>query len=220
MLLSLTSVAQVDLGIGAAIGFPLMFNKKVNGHNQASGEPAARLSISYGPEDGTFAGILHVGIANTILPMVRFNNQQDVLYMNFTNYNVSLMGRFRKKLDNEAELLYGAGLGANYLKGNRVQISKRSDNEIQRIIEDSTLYNTATLPAVYLNLEYKAPLNSEKFSYGVGLQLQYIYMLDQGLDYRIDMIDKYGQYFSLYPQLTGQVLNPMVYVNLYYRMGR
>ena len=119
------------------------------------------------------------------------------------------------------KLLYGVGVGANILKGNRVQISKRSDNDIATIIEDSTLYNQATLPSFYANAEYIRPLGSEgKFYYGIGAQLQYIYMLDQGLAYRIDMIDKNGQFFSLNPELTGHVLNPMFFVNLYYRFGK
>ena len=208
--------AQVDVGAGAELGFPLLFNSFVKGHNHASGVPGARLVVNYTPGEGQFTGSLVAGIAPMILPVVRFNAGQDVLYMNFTSTNLSLLGRFRKVLNNEAELLYGVGVGVNSLKGNRVQISKRSDNDISRIIEDSSFYNKATLPAFYMNLEYIRPLNStSKVFYGIGAQLHYIYFLDQGTKYRVDIIDKNLQYFSLQPQLTGHMLNPMVYVNPY-----
>jgi len=213
--------AQVDVGAGAELGFPLMFNSFVKGHNHASGVPGARVVVNYTPGEGKFTGSLVAGIAPMILPVVRFNAGQDMLYMNFTSMNLSLMGRFRKEFDSRDELLYGVGVGVNSLQGNRVQISKRSDNDIMRVIEDSSFYNKATLPAFYLNLEYIRPLNSSsKVYYGIGAQLHYIYFLDQGNTYRIDMIDKNLQYFSLQPELKGHMINPMVFVNLYYRLGK
>lgn len=213
------AVAQVDIGAGAELGFPLLFNSEVKGHNHASGVPGVRVVINYTPGEGRFTGSLVAGIAPMILPVARFNAGQDVLYMNFTSMNLSLLGRFRKQFDSGDELLYGVGVGVNSLKGNRVQISKRSDNDILQVIEDSSFYNKATLPAFYLNLEYIRPLNSSsKVYYGIGAQLHYIYMLDQGNTYRVDMIDKNLQYFSLQPELTGHMLNPMVFVNLYYRL--
>lgn len=221
LLICSSSYAQVDVGAGVELGFPLMFNGLVGDHHHAAATPGARVVLNYAPDEAKFTGTLVGGVSSFMLPMLRFNNLQDVLYMNFTNVNVTLLGRFRKSFDNDAELLYGVGVGANFLKGNRVQISKRSDNEIVRIIEDSTLYNRATLPSFYVNAEYIRPMNSTgKVYYGIGVQLQYIYMLDQGLSYRIDMIDKNFQYFSLNPELTGHVLNPMFYINLYYRFGK
>ncbi len=212
---------QVDIGAGADLGFPLLFNSSVKGHNHASGVPGARLVVNYTPGEGKFTGSLVAGVSPMILPVVRFNAGQDMLYMNFTSMNLSLLGRFRKEMNHGAELLYGVGVGVNSLRGNRVQISKRSDNDIVRVIEDSSFYNKATLPAFYLNLEYIRPLNSNsKLYYGIGAQLHYIYFLDQGNTYRVDMIDKNLQYFSLQPELTGHMLNPMVFVNLYYRLGK
>lgn len=212
------AIAQLDIGAGAELGFPLLFNSAVKGHNHASGVPGARLIVNYTPAESKFTGSLVAGISPMILPVVRFNAGQDMLYMNFTSLNLSLLGRFRKQFDSGDELLYGVGVGINSLKGNRVQISKRSDNDIVQVIEDSSFYNKATLPAFYLNLEYIRPLNSSaKVYYGIGAQLHYIYMLDQGNTYRVDMIDKNLQYFSLQPELAGHMLNPMVFVNLYYR---
>lgn len=211
---------QVDIGAGADFGFPLLFNSFVKGHNHASGVLGARVVVNYTPGEGKFTGSLVAGVAPMILPVVRFNAGQDMLYMNFTSMHLSLMGRFRQKFDSGDELLYGVGVGVNSLTGNRVQISKRSDNDIMTVIEDSSFYNKATLPAFYLNVEYIRPLNkSSKVYYGIGAQLHYIYFLDQGNTYRVDMIDKNLQYFSLQPELTGHMLNPMVFVNLYYRLG-
>ena len=85
--------AQVDVGAGAELGFPLLFNSFVKGHNHASGVPGARLVVNYTPGEGQFTGSLVAGIAPMILPVVRFNAGQDVLYMNFTSTNLSLLGR-------------------------------------------------------------------------------------------------------------------------------
>ena len=217
----LVSNGQVDVGVGGELGFPMLFNSFVKGHNHASGAPGARAVLNYSPAEASFSGSLVAGISPMILPVTRFNNGLDVLYMNFSNANISILGRFRKQMNNDAELLYGVGVGANFLKGNRVQISKRSDNDINTIIEDSSVYNKATLPAFYLNVEYIRPMNSSgKVYYGIGFQLHYIYLLDQGNTYRVDMIDKNFQYYKLQPELLGHMLNPMFYINLYYRSSR
>lgn len=211
--------AQVDIGIGGDISFPLMFNGFVKGHNHASTVPGVRLAMNYAPQNGNFSGSLVAGFGPVILPVTRFNNDQDVLYMNFTGMNLTLLGRFRKELNN-AELLYGVGVGATHLQGNRVQISKRSENDISRIIEDSSVYNKATLPAFYANVEYIRPANSSgTLYYGIGAQVQYVYFLDQGIQYRVDIIDKNFQYFNLQPELKGHMINPAIFINLYYRLG-
>ena len=157
---STNTYAQVEAGIGAELGFPLMFNGIVKGHNHASGAPGIRGVLSYTPNNAGFTGTVVAGLSPMILPVVRFNNGQDVLYMNFTNINVSLFGRFRKELPNNAVLMFGPGVGVNMLRGNNVQISTRSENDINRIIEDSTFYNKSTIPSFYLNLEYMRPINS------------------------------------------------------------
>lgn len=218
LLTTISLKAQVTVGIGGEVGFPLMFNSFVKGHNHASAIAGGRVSLNYAPQDASFSGSLIAGISPMILPVTRFNGGRDVLYMNFVNTSISLLGRFRKQMNNEAELLYGIGVGANFLKGNRVQISQRSENEISRIIEDSTFYNKATLPAFYLNAEYIRPVSSgSKLYYGIGAQLHYIYFLQQTNTYRVDIIDKNFQYFSLQPELAGHMINPSVFVNLYYR---
>lgn len=211
---------QVDVGVGADLGFPLLFNSNVKSHNHASAVLGGRAIISYAPKEAAFTGSLVIGAGPVILPVARYNLGQDVLYMNFLNTNVSLLGRFKKDLGNEAELLYGIGAGANFLKGTDVQVSKRSETPIMRVIEDSSLYNNAVMPAVYLNVEYTKSINPDsRLRYGLGAQLHYIYFLSSPNEYRIDIIDEQFRYFSLKPELIGHMLNPMVYVNLYYRLG-
>lgn len=223
MLTSIGLRAQVEVGLGAEMGFPMLFNGFVKGHNHASGAPGIRGVINYSPANAQFTGSIVAGISPMVLPVVRFNNGLDVLYMNFTNANISLLGRFKKELNNDARLMYGLGVGVNYLSGNNVQISKRSDsdNEIQRIISDSSFYNTATVPSFYLNIEYMKPLKpGSNVYFGIGAQLHYIYFLSQTANYRVDMIDKYNNYYVLNPELTGSMINPMFYINLYYRLGK
>lgn len=219
MLLCLNVHGQVEVGVGGELAAPLLFNGFVKGHNHASAAVGARVAINYTPPDANFTGSVVAGIAPMMLPVVRFNGGQDVLYMNFANTNVSLLGRYRRQLNNEAALMFGIGAGVNMLRGNRVQISQRSENEIARIMEDSTFYNKATLPTVYLNVEYIRPINKgSKIYYGIGAQVQYMYFLDQSDSYRVDIVDKNFQYFRLQPKLEGHLVNPMVFLNLYYRI--
>lgn len=219
MLLCSNAYAQLDIGIGGELAAPLMFNGFVKGHNHASAAVGGRIAINYTPPNANFTGSLIAGISPMMLPVVRFNGGQDVLYMNFINTNFSLLGRFRKELNNDAALLFGIGAGVNMLRGNRVQISQRSENDIARIMEDSTFYNKATLPTVYLNVEYIRPISKgSKVYYGIGAQVQYIYFLDQSDNYRVDIVDKNFQYFRLQPKLEGHLVNPMVFLNLYYRI--
>lgn len=220
MLLSASYLqAQVDIGLGAELGFPFLFNQEVSGHNHASGAPGARAIITYSPDDAFLTGSIVAGYNLTVLPMIRFNAGQDVLYMRFRNTNVTLLGRFKKEMAGNAKLLYGIGLGASFLTGTGVQVSKRSDNDISRIISDSSNYNKLTLPHFNLNIEYIRPANEgSKFSYGIGVQLQYVYLLDQTEEYRVDIIDKNLQYFSVKPKLTGTLINPVLFANLYYRL--
>lgn len=212
--------AQVEAGIGGEIGFPLMFNNIVKGHNHASGVPGVRAVLNYTPKEGSISGTLVAGIAPMILPVVKFNGGLDVLYMDFTHTNITLMGRFKKDIGSD-RLLFGVGIGLSALKGNNVQISKRSDNDISEIIIDSSTFNKATLPSFYLNAEYIRPIKQgSPIYYGIGAQLHYIYFLDQGASYRVDIVDKYFNYYSLKPELVGHMLNPMLYINLYYRFGK
>lgn len=215
------SYAQVDIGVGAEFGFPLMFNPNVKGHNHASGVPGGRVILSYTPPQSKFTASVIAGIGPMILPMTRYNtNAEDVLYMDFVNTNISLFGRYNAPLANEASLLFGIGVGATFLKGYDAQVSRRSDNEILNILEDSTFYNRTTIPSFYLNLEYVRPIKpGSDVYYGIGAQVQYVYFLDQGKTYRVDMVDQNGQYYTLKPELKGNMINPMVFLNLYYRLG-
>ena len=98
LLVSLNTNAQVDVGGGVELGFPLMFNGLIGDHHHASATPGARVLVNYAPEEANFSGTLVAGVSSFVLPMLRFNNQLDVLYMNFTNYNVTLLGAFQKKI--------------------------------------------------------------------------------------------------------------------------
>lgn len=216
--LSNSVVAQVEVGAGIDFGFPLMFNSKVKGHNHALGSPGANAILSYTPKGASFTGTVKVGVSRLMLPVERFN-PQDVLYMNFTSTNISLLGRFCKQLTNDAILLFGPGVGVNVIKGSSVQVSRSSENKILNILEDSTVYNKTTVPSFYLNMEYMKPVKAgSRWFYGFGVQLHYIYFLDQGTTYRVDVIDEKYNYYSLEPELKGHMLNPVLFANLYYRL--
>lgn len=218
LLYTTDSTAQTEIGGGASLGFPMLFNGEVQGHNHASGAPGINLSFNYTPPSGGFTGTVRASASITILPVVRLGNQLDVLYMRFSNLGAAIYGRYRKQFDNGATFLFGPGIGVNRLKGTDIQFSQRSELSITYVEEDSSFYNQTTIPAFYLNTEYIKPLKStSNLYYGIGFQLQYIYFLDQGKKYRVDIIDDLSRRYTVYPELKGHLINPALSLNIYYR---
>lgn len=212
--------AQMEVGGGLSIGFPLLFNGAVQGHNHASGAPGVNFLLNYTPPNAGFTGTFKAGASLTILPVARLSNGLDVLYMRFSNIGASVHGRYRKDYDNGASFLFGPGIGVNRLNGQDIQFSQRSENEITYVEQDSTFYNQTTVPSFFLNAEYIKPLKAGSSTYyGIGFQLQYVYFLDQGKKYRVDIVDENTYRYVLYPELKGHMINPILSLNLYYRLN-
>lgn len=220
LLLQLCSYAQADIGIGGAFESPFLMNKAVGGYTHYTGVPAAKLHISYLPSEATFVPTLSVTIAPYILPVVRLGITDRALLMHFNTVNLMLQGRVRKSLNNNKELYYGIGVGATYMKGRSVSLSGNQSTYIT-VIEDSADYIKAIMPQVSLNVEYRVPISSEKpIGAGIGVNVLYSYYFERNTTWRMDVVDDKYNYYKLNPKLSGHMLNPSVYVVLYYRVGR
>lgn len=209
--------AQLNVGIGAEVGFPLMFNKNVGSYNHSLGSPGLRATVSYATEQSAFIPALVVSMASIQLPVVRIIGE-NVLHMDFTSYNAMLSARRRILLDKK-EIQFGGGIGVSYLKGNGVGINGK-DMQITQIVQDSTEFINVISPMVHVTAEYIFPISSQVPLYaGIGAQIQYTYFLDKQQIYRVDIVDERQQYYTLQPELQGHMLNPSVFLSVYYRFG-
>ncbi len=219
MLGSITANAQIDAGVGASFGFPMSFNPNVGNYNHSSGVPGVKAQFTYQPQNATFVPTLAVEVSPYILPITMLGNTDRVLNMNFFTLNTMLYGRARKVLNNNKELYYGVGIGATYMKGRGVSLSGNQNSYIT-VIEDSADYIQVVSPQVALNAEYVIPVTPQAPVYlGIGGQLLYSYYFERQTTWRIAVVDDQYNLYNLNPKLQGHMLNPSVYLVLYYRFG-
>jgi hypothetical protein len=70
-------------------------------------------------------------------------------------------------------------------------------------------------------VEYRVPISSEKpIGAGIGVNVLYSYYFERNTTWRMDVVDDKYNYYKLNPKLSGHMLNPSIYVVLYYRFGR
>lgn len=211
--------AQVDAGIGASFGFPMLFNNNVGGYNHSSGVPGGKVQLTYQPANATFVPTLAVEVAPYVLPVTLLGNTDRVLNMNFFTMNAMLYGRVRKELRNTKVLYYGVGVGAAYMQGRSVGLSG-NQNTYLTVIEDSADYIKTIAPQAAFNIEYVMPVSQDVPLYlGIGGQVLYSYYFERQTTWRISVVDDKYNLYNLNPKLQGHLLNPGVYVVLYYRLG-
>jgi hypothetical protein len=220
LFISLSAKAQINLGLGGEIGFPLMFNRNVGDYHHSLSSPGLRATISYTPREGTFIPSATVGLASIHLPVDRIG-LDNALFMTFTGYTVTINGRLRKQFEKK-ELQYGIGIGVSYLNGTGVGASGKNSSsfEFRNYVADSSEFINMVVPAVNINAEYIFPISSQVPLYaGIGGQLQYSYFYKQGREYKVGIIDMQGYYYPLQPRLFGHMINPILFLNVYYRFG-
>lgn len=218
LLLSYTSFAQVDIGGGATIGFPLSYNKAVGDYNHASGSPGVRLQFNYVPPDATFIPSVSFTYGQWLLPVVRFGMDK-VLSMKFNTMSFTASAMIRKVRDDKKEFIFGPGIGLAILKGRGVSINGKPEL-INSVLEDSSAFISKLTPYIMLSGEYIMPVTPQAPVYmGIGGQIQYTYFLQGDTKYRVDIVDSQLQYYKLEPELAGHMINPAVYVVIYYRFG-
>lgn len=219
MLGTYTIQAQVDAGIGASFGFPMLFNKNVGNYHHSSGVPGVKAILTYQPQNATFVPTLSIDVAPYILPVTLLGNTDRVLNMNFFTMQAMLYGRVRKQLNNNKELYYGVGIGASYMKGTGVGLSGNQNTYIT-VMEDSADYIKTIAPQVAFNIEYIMPVTPKIPLYlGIGGQVLYSYYFERQTTWHIAVVDDKYNLYNLHPKLEGHMLNPSVFVALYYRFG-
>ena len=107
-----TSFAQWDVGIGAQINFPLMYNKEVGDYNHSLGSFAPSLMARYYPRNMNFYPSLSVHYTQVRLPLVK--EAGTVVGVRFNVLSAMLGANLRKVFENNRELHYGLGIGVSH----------------------------------------------------------------------------------------------------------
>jgi len=219
LLLPICTQAQISIGAGAAFESPFLMSKAAGGYNHYTGVPAGRLAIVYEQANGTFLPVLTVAVAPYILPVSKLGLTDRALLMHFGTLNMMLHGKLKKTLNNGKVLYYGLGIGATYMWGHKVSLSG-NQNTLLTVLEDSADYIKTVMPQVSLSVEYRTPISANKHvGAGIGVNLLYSYFFERNTTWRIDVVDDTYNYYKLNPKLEGHMLNPSVYVLLYYTFG-
>ena len=221
LLLPNPSSAQIEVGAGVSLGFPMAFNKYVGSYHHSLGSPGAKLHLSYLPPNGTITPTLALEAAIARLPVSPVGNTGYTISMVFARYTANLYGRFKKELNN-ATLYYGIGIGASKYYHYALESSIRGDENISitSIQADTVNFQDPLVPNISLNLEYKRKISQSSPTYlSIGGQLHYQYFFDKSTVYRIDVTDSRYQRYRLEPKLFGHVFDPMLYIMISYQLG-
>lgn len=217
--LPIYTYAQISIGAGAAFESPFLMSKAAGGYNHYTGVPAGRLCVVYESENSTFIPSLTITIAPYILPVSKLGLTDRALLMHFGTLNMMLNGKLKKTLNNGKLLYYGIGIGATYMWGRKVSLSG-DQTTLLTVLEDSADYIKTVMPQVCLSAEYRTPIGTNKHvGAGIGINLLYSYYFERNTTWRIDVVDNTYNYYKLNPKLEGHMLNPAVYVLLYYTFG-
>jgi hypothetical protein len=213
-----TSFAQWDVGVGAQINFPLMYNNEVGDYNHSLGAFGPQLTACYYPKYITFYPSLTVHYTQIHLPLVK--EAGTVVGVVFNQLNVVAGANVRKLFDNKRELHYGLGIGVSYLDDVGLEISGSDQGNILSVNAAASAPIKRWVPAVMPRIEYVFPMSQEKPLFvGIGGQIQYIYFFDDGATYDVQVVDKQYQSLKLNATLKGHLVNPGVQLSVYYRFG-
>ena len=150
--------AQIDVGGGLQVGFPLMFNKTVGNYHHALASFGSRLSATYLPKESGFVPNIVVSMAQLDIPVARLTDN-NVVAMGFFGISAMVNGRFRRVWE-QKELQYGAGIGLTYFSGNSTSIHGRGGEEIVVNFSNTDVVERAT-PMANINAEYIFPISND-----------------------------------------------------------
>jgi hypothetical protein len=188
-----------------------MYNHAVGSYNHSLGAFGARLNLRYIPQNSTFYPSFFINTTTIRLPLVKLTDV--VVNMRFAQINAGVGVNVCKQLNN-AQLHYGMSVGVSYLNGRAIELSGKTEN---RVPDAPPPYINALMPAINLTAEYTVPISREKPLFvGLGANLQYIYFLDNGRKYNATIIDDQLGAIPLQTNLQGQMLNPGIYLVVYY----
>lgn len=205
----------MSLGIGPQADFPLMYNKAVGSYNHSLGAFGARFNLKYIPQNTTFYPSLSVNATSIRLPLVKVADV--VVNMQFLQLNANLAVNAYKQLGNNT-LSYGLGVGISWMDGRAIELTGGTKD---RTVFAPPPYITTWMPAVSGNVEYIFPISSEKpISAGIGGKIHYIYFFDNGIKYNSTILDSYQGAIPVKANLQGHMVNPGIYLVVYYTFGR
>ncbi len=213
-----TSIAQWDVGLGAQVNFPLMYNKAVGDYNHSLGAFGPVISAKYYPRNMTFYPSFAAHLTQVRLPLVKESGT--VVGVIFTQFNFVVGANIRKTFQNNRELHYGLGIGVSYFQDKGLEIAGTNQGNIASVSSAASAPITRWVPAATPRIEYIFPISQEKPLFvGIGGQVQYIYFFDDGSTYDVQVVTRQYQQLKLKASLRGHMVNPGAQLSVYYRFS-
>lgn len=211
-----TFAQQWDIGGGAAIGAPLIYNQYVGSNHHASPSFHAEYIMRYMPANLSFYPQLNISIGSTELPVAKLDNL--VVQMYFLHFQADLSARLVYDFDEKRALHYGMGLGAIYYESQGVSVAIKGNNN--GYTSDTRQVIGGWLPAVNINAELITHISGTKPVYcGVGGRLGYTYFPNTTgtINAGISSILAPGINIPVGPK--GNMITPILHLSFYYRFG-
>lgn len=210
--------AQWDIGAGAQLSFPLMYNTEVGDYNHSLGAFGPHVTAKYYPRNMTFYPSFSASFTQVRLPLVKESGT--VVGVILQQFNAIVGANVRKRFENEKELHYGLGIGVSYFSDVALEIAGNNQGNIASINAAASGRIKRWVPAVAPRIEYVFPMSHEKPLFvGIAGQVQYIYFFDDGTTYDVQVVNKQFQSQKLAARLNGHFVNPGVQLSVYYRFG-
>lgn len=207
---------QWDIGGGACIGAPLMYNQYVGSNHHASPSFNAEYIMRYLPANLSFYPQLNISFGSNLLPVAKFDNL--VVQMYLLQFQADLSARIVYNIDEKRALHYGMGLGAIYYESGGVSVAIKGNSNGYG--GETRQQINGWLPAVNINAEFLTRMSSRKPVYcALGGRLGYAYFPNTTgtLDAGISSTLAPGINVEVGPK--GNMVTPMLHVSFYYRFG-
>lgn len=213
--ISLRSKAQLSLGVGPELSFPLMYNDEVGSYHHALGAFGIHAMVNYIPANTNFFPSLTASSAAERLPILKVG--ATAVNIKFFQSDIILYANLKKEL-NRAQFYYGLGIGAAYFNSKGIALSGERSSIIS-VYTTSPDIKTWT-PSFNIKAEYIMPLSNEKpLEMGIGFNLQYIHFFNNNILSNIRVLDNQYNYSSYTANFKGDVFLPCFQLNIYYKFG-
>lgn len=213
MFLPLLSHGQIEFMSGIDLSYPLLLNSNNTKPNYGQITFGIKAGVAYKPTNTQFFPILTFAYGRTRLPLKQFG--QNVAALNFNYTNLMLNENFIVHFTKSELFIYG-GIGFSSLANKGLTIAGPGGETMNSQI-DSTANINKTFPAMNLGFEYIYGESTGKDLYlGMGLNFQYILLLNDRNTYDISVHQMGGITNSYHVNLTGNVISPGFYICVHY----
>ena len=208
---------QFDVSGGINVAYPVLSIPSHTAISAGQISSGFRAAITYTPEFTQFFPALNISYGRIRLPLQV--SGRNVAALNFSYTGVMLNENYVIHFPQSRLLIFG-GLGISLLKERSVATSSAGAQYSNASI-DSVADITKVFPAVNLGLEYTyGDISDANYYLSAGVNLQCILLAPGRNTYYLDVAQQGNTTQHYESSLTGNMLNPGVYVALHFKLHK